>query len=144
MTTSTRTMTTTATAAQGLESAWWALRLGIGLTAFATGLDKFFNLLTDWNMYVAPWVERLSPIAPSAMLRIFGLVEMAAAVLILGRWTRIGGYVVAAWLGLVALQLLTTGMFFDLAARDVVIAIAAFTLAKLTEWRQPATRKEIR
>ena len=142
MMTSTRTLTTTA--AHGLDSAWWALRLGIGLTAFAAGLDKFFNLLADWNMYVAPWVERISPIAPSAMLRVFGVVEMAAAVLILGRWTRIGGYVVAAWLGLVAVQLLTTGMFFDLAARDVVMAIAAFALAKLTEWRQPATRKETR
>jgi hypothetical protein len=143
MTTSTPHLTAAATE-HGLDSAWWALRLGIGVTAFAAGLDKFFNLLTDWNMYVAPWVERLTPIAPSATLRIFGVVEMAAAVLILSRWTRLGGYVVAAWLGLVAVQLLTTGMFFDLAARDVVMAIAAFALAKLTEWRQPATRKETR
>lgn len=143
MTTSTPNLTATATE-HGLDSAWWALRLGIGLTAFAAGLDKFFNLLTDWSMYVAPWVERLSPIAPETLLRVFGVVEMAAAVLVLSRLTRWGAYLVAAWLGLVAVQLLTTGMFFDLAARDLVMAIAAFALAKLTEWRQPAARKEIR
>jgi uncharacterized membrane protein YphA (DoxX/SURF4 family) len=136
-------MTATATE-QGLDSAWWALRLGIGLTAFAAGLDKFFNLLTDWSMYVAPWVERLSPIPATTMLRVFGVVEMAAAVLVLSRLTRWGAYIVAAWLSLVAVQLLTTGTFFDLAARDVVMALAAFALAKLTEWRQPAARKEIR
>jgi uncharacterized membrane protein YphA (DoxX/SURF4 family) len=143
MTTSTPNLTAVSTE-PGLESAWWALRLGIGLTAFAAGLDKFFNLLTDWSMYVAPWVERLSPIPATTMLRVFGVVEMAAAVLVLSRLTRWGAYVVAAWLSLVAVQLLTTGTFFDLAARDVVMAIAAFALAKLTEWRQPATRKEIR
>jgi len=143
MTTSTPNLTAVSTE-PGLESAWWALRLGIGLTAFAAGLDKFFNLLTDWSMYVAPWVERLSPIPATTLLRVFGVVEMAAAVLVLSRLTRWGAYVVAAWLSLVAVQLLTTGTFFDLAARDVVMAIAAFALAKLTEWRQPATRKEIR
>jgi hypothetical protein len=143
MTTSTPTLTAVSTT-HGLDSAWWALRLGIGLTAFAAGLDKFFNVLTEWNMYLAPWAERLSPVAPETLLRVFGVVEMAAAVLVLSRLTRWGAYIVAAWLSLVAVQLLTTGMFFDLAARDVVMSIAAFALAKLTEWRQIAARKEIR
>ena len=142
MTTSNPAMT--AGREHGLDSAWWALRLGIGVTAFAAGLDKFFDVLTNWSMYLAPWVERLSPIAAPTLLKGVGVVEMAAAVLILGRWTRLGGYVVAAWLALVAVQLLTTGVFLDLAARDVVMAIAAFALAKITEWRQPEARKEIR
>lgn len=121
-----------------LDSAWWALRIGIGATAFLAGLDKFFGLLTDWNMYLAPWVENISPLAPGALLGVVGIVEMIAGALILGRFTRIGAYVVAAWLTLVALQLLSTGVFLDLAVRDLVMAAAAFALAKLTEWRQAA------
>ena len=122
-----------------LDSAWWALRIGLGATAFLAGLDKFFGILTDWSMYLAPWVETLSPLTPDALLRVVGVVEMAAGALVLSRLTRLGAYVVAAWLTAIALQLLTTGVFLDLAVRDLVMAAAAFSLAKLTEWRTPAS-----
>ena len=119
---------------RGLVTAWWALRLGIGLTAFLAGLDKYFDLLTTWEMYLSPAVERLLPMPPATFLHIVGVVEMAAGLLVLSKWTRIGAYVVAAWLGAIAIQLATTAMFFDLAVRDLVMALAAFALAKLTEW----------
>jgi uncharacterized membrane protein YphA (DoxX/SURF4 family) len=122
-------------AERGLQAAWWALRVAIGATALVAGLDKFFNLLTEWSMYLAPWVEQASPIAPATLMRAVGVVEIAAGVLVLTRFTRVGAYLVAAWLALVAVQLVTTGAFLDLATRDLVMAIAAFTLAKLTEWR---------
>jgi len=123
-------------AERGLHAAWWALRVAIGATALVAGLDKFFNLLTEWSMYLAPWVEQASPIAPATLMRAVGVVEIAAGVLVLTRFTRVGAYLVAAWLALVAVQLVTTGAFLDLATRDLVMAIAAFTLAKLTEWRE--------
>ena len=123
-------------AERGLQAAWWALRVAIGATALVAGLDKFFNLLTEWSMYLAPWVEQASPIAPATLMRAVGVVEIAAGVLVLTRFTRVGAYLVAAWLALVAVQLVTTGAFLDLATRDLVMAIAAFTLAKLTEWRE--------
>ena len=122
-------------AERGLETAWWALRLAIGVTAIVAGLDKFFNLLTEWSMYLAPWMEQASPLAPPTLLRVVGVIEMAAGALVLSRFTRLGGYVVAAWLTLIAIQLASTGTFLDLATRDLVLAIAAFALAKLTEWR---------
>lgn len=116
-----------------LHGAWLALRFGLGLMAFLAGLDKFFNLLTDWTMYVSPLAERTLPMTPDAFMLVVGVVEMAVGVAILTAWTRIGAYVAAAWLIGIALNLVSTGMFFDLAVRDVVLAISAYTLARMTE-----------
>ena len=123
------------TMTKGLSSAWWALRIGLGLGPFLAGLDKFFNLLTDWGMYLNPTVESILPISASAFMRTVGVVEMVVGLAILAGWTRIGGYVAAAWLLAIAANLVSTGMFYDLAVRDVEIAIAAYTLARLSEAR---------
>ncbi|HKY31017.1 MAG TPA: hypothetical protein VJV23_00670 [Candidatus Polarisedimenticolia bacterium] len=125
---------------KGLESAWWTLRIGLGLGPFLAGLDKFFNLLTDWEMYLNPAVESIMPISASAFMRTVGVVEMAVGLAILAGWTQIGGYVAAAWLVAIAANLVSTGMFYDLAVRDVEIAIAAYTLARLSEARKGAAR----
>ena len=126
------------TMTKGVNSAWWALRIGLGLGPFLAGLDKFFNLLTDWGMYLSPTVEALLPISGGAFMRVVGVIEMAVGLAILAGWTRIGGYVAAAWLVAIAANLVTTGMFYDLAVRDVEIAIAAYTLARLSEARKDA------
>ncbi len=118
------------------SSAWWALRLGLGLGPLLAGLDKFFNLLTDWGMYLSPWVERLLPISDGAFMRVVGVVEMIVGLAILTFWTRIGSYIAGIWLVAIAVNLLTTGMFFDLAVRDLEIAIGAYALARLTEARE--------
>jgi uncharacterized membrane protein YphA (DoxX/SURF4 family) len=118
------------------NSAWWALRLGLGLGPFLAGLDKFFNLLTDWGMYLSPWVERLLPISGGAFMRVVGVVEMIVGLAVLTFWTRIGSYLAGIWLVAIAVNLLTTGMFFDLAVRDLEIAIGAYALARLTEARE--------
>ena len=123
---------------RGLNSAWWALRIGLGVGPFLAGLDKFFNILTDWGMYLSPTVEGLLPISGSAFMQTVGVIEMVVGLAILTRWTRLGSYVAAGWLVAIAANLVTTGMFFDLAVRDIEIAIAAYTLARLTEARQPA------
>jgi hypothetical protein len=121
---------------RGLLQAWWALRIGFGATAFLAGLDKFFHLLADWDMYLAPWVAGVLPFSPDAFLKAVGVVEMAAGLLVLSKWTRLGAWVVTAWLVAIALQLVSTGMFFDIAVRDLVMALGAFTLVRLTEWRE--------
>jgi len=119
-----------------LNQAWWALRLGLGLGPFLAGLDKFFNILADWTMYLNPLALKVVPLSPAAFMRTVGVVEMAVGIAVLTKWTRWGAYVAAAWLIAIALNLVTMGMFFDLAVRDVEIAIGAFVLAKLTEVRQ--------
>ena len=119
---------------ENLESSWWALRIGLGVAAFLAGLDKFFNLLTNWSMYLSPIAQTLLPVNGHTLMLVIGPVEMIVGLAILTRWTRIGAYAASAWLLLIALELIT-GSFFDIAVRDVIMAIAAFSLAKLTEAR---------
>ncbi|MHB0971593.1 MAG: DoxX family membrane protein [Thermoanaerobaculia bacterium] len=121
-----------------LESSFWALRLGLGLTAFLAGLDKFFNLLTDWTQYVPHFVPDVLGISPAAMMSVAGIIEMAAGIALLAGITRLGGYVVAGWLLSIALTLIIGGEFLDVAVRDVIMAIGAFTLARLSEVRAEA------
>ena len=121
---------------RGLNSAWWALRVGLGLGPFLAGLDKFFNILADWGMYLSPLAERFLPVSAQVFMSAVGVVEMAVSLLILIGQTRIGGYLAMGWLLGIAVNLITTGMFYDLAVRDVEIAIAAYALARLTEARK--------
>ena len=119
-----------------LNSAFWTLRIAFGLTAFLAGLDKFMNLLTNWEKYVSPLVLDIIPISAGALMRTAGVIEILAGLAILGGITRLGGYVVAGWLTVIALSLLTTGQYTDVAVRDLVMACGAFVLARLSEVRQ--------
>ncbi len=121
-----------------LNTAWWLLRFGLGAGALLAGLDKFFNLLTTWSMYLSPLAERLLPLSGSAFLRVVGVVEMAVGLAILTRWTRPGSYVMSVWLLAIAGNLAITGNFWDLVMRDMEVALSAFALGRLTEWRAAA------
>jgi uncharacterized membrane protein YphA (DoxX/SURF4 family) len=118
-----------------LATASQVLRIGLGVGAFVAGLDKFFNLLTTWSMYLSPLAERLLPVGDGAFMRGIGVVEMLVGLAILTRWTRLGAYAMATWLVAIAVNLAISGSFWDLALRDVEIALSAFTLGRLTEWR---------
>ena len=115
-----------------LNAPWIALRFALGLTATLAGLDKFFNLLADWGTYVSPLAAQLLPFSTATFMGIVGVVEVAVGLAILTGWTRIGAYAAGAWLLGVAVNLAAAG-YLDVAVRDVVMAIAAFTLARLTE-----------
>lgn len=121
-----------------LDSAWWALRIGLGLGPFLAGLDKFFDILANWEMYLSPLALKVVPLSAATFLHVVGVVEMIVGLAILTRWTRLGAYVAMLWLVAIAINLVTTGMFFDLAVRDLEIAIGAYTLARLTEVREAA------
>jgi uncharacterized membrane protein YphA (DoxX/SURF4 family) len=125
-----------------LNSSWWALRIGVGLAAFLAGLDKFFNILADWGMYLSPFAQHMLPVSGKAFMHVVGIVEMVVGLAILTRWTRVGAYVASVWLLLIAVNLLTSGGFFDLAVRDVEIAIAAYVLANMTAVRETAPDTE--
>jgi uncharacterized membrane protein YphA (DoxX/SURF4 family) len=118
-----------------LNSVYWSLRIAFGLTALLAGLDKFFNLLTNWEHYVGPLILAIVPLSAGMLMRVAGVIEIIAGVTVLAGMTRLGGYVVAAWLTLIALTLVTSGRYFDVAVRDLVMAIGAFTLARVTEVR---------
>ena len=112
------------------------MRIGFGATAFLAGLDKFFNILTNWGQYVSPLLAGALPISASALMRVAGVIEMMAGIPALAGLARLGGYVIAAWLVAIALSLLTTGRYFDVAVRDIIMALGAFTLARLAEVRE--------
>jgi hypothetical protein len=115
-----------------LNAPWNLLRFGIGLTATLAGIDKFFNLLADWGSYVSPAAGQLLPFSTGTFMGIVGVIEFAVGAAILFGWTRVGAYVACGWLLAVAGNLALAG-FFDVAVRDVVMAFAAFTLARLAE-----------
>jgi hypothetical protein len=119
-----------------LNAAWWALRIALGLGPIIAGIDKYFNKLTDWSMYLSPIVTKVLPIQATTFMHIVGVVEVIAGVIVLTRWTKIGSYIVGLWLLAIAVNLLTTGMFYDLAVRDVEIAVGAFALSQLSAARE--------
>jgi hypothetical protein len=120
---------------QRLNLSWWALRIGLGVGPVIAGIDKYFNKLTDWTMYLSPLATKVVPVSAATFMHIVGLVEVIAGLVVLSRWTKLGSQIVALWLLAIAVNLLTTGMFYDLAMRDVEIAIAAFVLSQLSAVR---------
>ena len=124
-----------------LNNTWWALRVLFGFVPIAAGLDKFFNLLTNWEAYLNPLATRVLPVNPATFMHVVGVVEILAGVIVLTHWTKMGAYVVMAWLLAIALNLLTMGKFLDVAVRDVGLAIAAFSLAQLTTLREEGTSR---
>jgi uncharacterized membrane protein YphA (DoxX/SURF4 family) len=119
-----------------LNQSWWALRITLGVVPIVAGLDKYFNLLTNWGKYLSPDVTRVVPISVPAFMHTVGIIEIVAGIIVLSRWTKIGSYVVMLWLIGIALNLLTTGMYFDVAVRDLAIAVSAFVLSQLTAVRE--------
>jgi uncharacterized membrane protein YphA (DoxX/SURF4 family) len=117
-----------------LTSPYWILRIAFGAVPFLAGLDKFFDLLTHWERYISPLAQNLLPVSATTAMHVAGVIEMIVGIAILTRWTRLGSYVAAVWLLMISVNLLIGG-FFDIAVRDVVMALAAYTLARLSEMR---------
>jgi uncharacterized membrane protein YphA (DoxX/SURF4 family) len=121
-----------------LNRPWWALRLSYGLVPIIAGLDKFTNLLADWKQYLNPLAERLLPFSGSTFMRLVGVIEIVAGVLVLTKLTRVGAYIVSAWLLAIAINLITSGRYLDVAVRDVVMSVGAFVFARMTAVREGA------
>jgi uncharacterized membrane protein YphA (DoxX/SURF4 family) len=119
---------------------WWALRIGLGVGPIITGIDKYFNKLTDWGMYLSPLVTKVLPVSATTFMHVVGVVEIIAGLIVLSRWTKLGSYIVMLWLLGIAVNLLATGIFYDLAMRDVEIAIGAFALSQLSAVREQLAR----
>lgn len=108
-----------------------ALRLGIGLMATLAGLDKFLNLLADWPSYVSPVAAHLLPMSAQTFMYAVGVIEFAVGITILFVRPSVGALVASVWLLLVAGNLVLGG-HFDIAVRDVVLAVASYALAELS------------
>jgi len=118
------------TAIQQTHSVKKILKYTYGLVPIVAGLDKFTNLLVNWEDYISTPVAEILPFSAGTFMAIVGIIEIAAGVLVLFR-PRIGAYAVMAWLIAIALTLVLGGKYFDVAVRDLVMAVGAFVLAKL-------------
>ena len=127
-----------ATTTQQANSVQQILKYTFGLVPIVAGIDKFTNLLCNWPDYLSPTVASMIPFDPQTFMYIVGVIEIAAGVLVLWK-PRIGAYVVMAWLVLIALNLLMSGHYYDIAVRDLVMAVSAFGLAKLSSGQGQGT-----
>ena len=125
-----------------LHHAWWTLRIGLGLMPLLAGLDKFLNLLANWEMYLNPLIPRVFHISPTSFMHIVGVVEIIAGILMFTQFTRYAAYIVMVWLWAISLNLILQTQFLDVAVRDILISLGAFALAKLTEVRESADVEE--
>ena len=109
------------------------LRIVYGVVPIAAGADKFFNILTNWSQYLNPTVAGLLPFSPPTFMHLVGIIEIVAGLIVLSRWTAVGAYIVSAWLALIALSLIASGRYLDVAVRDLVMSAGAYSLATLTQ-----------
>ena len=111
------------------------LQYTYGLVPIVAGLDKFTNLLVKWEGYLGPEIRDMLPLDAALFMKIVGVIEIIAGLLVLIR-PLIGAYIVMAWLICIALSLIISG-FYDVAVRDLVMAIGAYTFAQLTLLTRP-------
>jgi len=113
-----------------IASAFWALRIALGATAFLAGADKFTNLLTDWEKYIAPEASEKLPLSNKNFMRVVGLIEMLVGIGILSPKSRISSYAASVWLSCIAANLVMN-KDYDIAVRDINMAVGAFALGQL-------------
>ncbi|WP_231576137.1 hypothetical protein [Hymenobacter sp. DG25B] len=112
------------------------LRFTYGLIPIVAGADKFTNLLTNWEAYLNPALVRMLPFSAHTFMLLVGIIEIIAGVLVLWR-PRVGAWVVMAWLIAIALTLITSGRYLDVAVRDLAMAVGAWSLARLSAGVHP-------
>ncbi len=118
----------------GSHQAFLLLRTVFTIAPIAFGLDKFAGLLTDWDQYLAPWINDLVPGSAHDAMLLVGVVEIAAGVLVALR-PQLGGYVVALWLLGIIVNLVSIGDYYDIALRDFGLLVGALALARLASDR---------
>jgi len=129
---STPTSRTRVELADPTQQALWILRSAFVIAPILFGLDKFFNVMVEWPRYLAPWLDRLVPGNAQDFMYVVGAIEIVAGLVVLFA-PEFGGYLVAAWLGGIIVNLVTADpmRFYDVALRDFGLLLAALALARL-------------
>jgi hypothetical protein len=132
-----RSSTGSGVAVDPARQAFLLLRTAFTVAPIVFGLDKFTNLLTDWPAYLAPWIDDIVPGTAQQAMYAVGVVEIVAG-LVVAVVPRFGGWLVAAWLFGIIVNLLTIPGFYDIALRDVGLLAGAVALARLAAVYAPA------
>lgn len=116
--------------------AFWLLRIGFAALPILFGLDKFFDVLVNWEIYLAPWINDIIPGSAAEAMYAVGVIEILAGIAVAVK-PRYAAYVVAAWLGGIIVSLLTVSGYYDVALRDFGLLLGALTLARLASKYDP-------
>lgn len=117
--------------------AFWILRAAFTVAPILFGLDKFFHVLVNWDRYFAPVLVRQTPWSAHQLMYAVGVVEIVAGLVVALR-PRFGGYLVAAWLVGIIVNLLLVPGYYDVALRDFGLFLAAVALTRLAAKYAPA------
>jgi hypothetical protein len=120
--------------------AFLLLRTVFTLAPILFGLDKFAHVLVDWDNYLAPRVADNIPGSAHQIMYVVGVIEIVAGIIV-GLWPRFGGYLVAAWLAGIIINLLLIPDFYDIALRDFGLLVGALALARLATAYRPTPRR---
>lgn len=115
-----------------LNSIFNLLKYVFVVVPIVAGADKFTNLLTNWEQYVNPSIADLLPFSAALFMKVVGVIEIVAGIIVFKK-PELGGFIVSAWLTLIALSLLAGFNYVDVAVRDLVMAIAALSMARLAK-----------
>jgi hypothetical protein len=119
------------------HQAFQLLRAGFTVAPIVAGLDKFFHRLGDWDRYLAPVLAQILPFDRDTIMQAVGVIEIVAG-LVVAFAPRFGGYLVAAWLAGIIVNLVLIPGYLDIALRDLGLLVGALALARLAEeFRQP-------
>ena len=110
--------------------AFWLMRIAFTIAPILFGIDKFANVLVDWEKYLAPWIRNVSPLSATGTMHVVGVIEIVAGVAVALK-PRYAAYIVAAWLAGIVINLLSYSGYYDVALRDFGLMLAALTLARL-------------
>lgn len=117
---------------QALKKIFNLLKYTFVIVPIVAGADKFTNLFTHWEQYINPSIAGMLPFSASVFMMIVGVIEIIAGIIVLKK-PEVGGYIVAAWLTVIALTLLMGFNFADVAVRDLVMAISAYSMTRLSK-----------
>lgn len=112
--------------------AYQILHVAFTIAPIIAGADKFFHLLVNWDMYLAPTIANLSPVGGHNLMLAVGVIEIVAGILVAIK-PRIGAYVVALWLFGIIVNLLMIPGFYDIALRDLGLCLGALALGRLSD-----------
>ena len=117
---------------ESVYQAYLLLYVGFIAAPVIAGADKFFHLLSTWHEYLAPQVSRLTGLEPQTFMMGVGVIEIVAGLIVAWK-PKIGGLIVGLWLCGIVVNLLMLGKFYDVALRDVGLALGAFALSRLAD-----------
>lgn len=120
------------TSNQTVRSVWTVLRITFGIIPIVAGLDKFADLLVNWDIYLNPDIATRLPFSTHVFMQIVGVIEIVAGLIVLAK-PSVGAWIVMIWLLCIAISLIASGKYYDVAVRDVVMSIGAMSLARLSK-----------